>query len=66
MFGKSRKLADTVLPDVYEFLDTGVQQETKKLLRRFSSEADGAEKAFHERQKYSIASGAVRKANCFD
>ncbi len=66
VLGETRKLAAAVLADVDDLLNAGVSEQSKKLFRSFSREADGAEKAFHEVQKYSAASGEARKAKSFD
>jgi hypothetical protein len=43
MLGETRKLAAAVLADVDNLLDAGVHEQSEKLFRSLSREADGAE-----------------------
>src|SRR5580704_2624221 len=63
MLGVAGELAAAVLANVDELLDSCLLDEGKKFLRCFSSKSDGAKEILHGAQKYSIASGEVRKAN---
>jgi len=63
MLGVAGELAAAMLANVDELLNSHVFEEGKKILRCFSSEADGAKEVVHGGQKYSMASGEVRKAN---
>lgn len=63
MLGEAGKLAAAVLANVDEPLDSCFLEEGKKIFRCFSSEADSAKEIVHGFQKYSMASGEVRKAN---
>src|SRR6266849_585662 len=48
MLGETGELAAAILADVDDLLDTGVREQSEKVLSGFSGEADGAKKALHE------------------
>ena len=66
MLGKRGELAAAVLADIDDLPDAGVREQSEKLFRGLSGEADGAKEPVHNFQRYSAASGEARKAKSFD